>query len=83
MKRTAKPLVTLVLSAVALACAACASVDGSSGWSMSASDASVPTASLQPVSLRAQDAIAEWQFNPYPVNDDDGYEMPPVVPLEP
>ena len=83
MKRTSNPVATLVLSAVAIACSACASVDSASGWSMSATEAQAPAASLQPVSLRADHPVAEWQFNPYPVNDDDGYEMPPVVPLEP
>ena len=68
----------------ALGCAACASVDsaGGNGWSTQAQATHAP--GMQPVSMRLpEEPAAEWQFNPYPPNDDDGYEMPPVVPLEP
>ena len=77
-------LLPLPLSvALALGCVACASVDGSSGWSAHA-DSAAPSASFQPVSLRAAEPpLADWQYNPYPVNDDDGNEMPPVVPFDP
>ena len=65
--------------AAALGCAACASVDSGSGWSAQA-DSAAPSASLQPVAWRAPEPpVADWQYNPYPPNDDDGNEMPPVV----
>jgi hypothetical protein len=74
-----KPLATIFLSALALACAACASVDGGNGWSAQA-DSAAPSANFQPASLRAAEPpVADWQYNPYPPNDDDGNEMPPVV----
>ena len=72
-----KPVAPLVLTAVVLACAACASLDadtsleGSAGYAPASASASV----LQPVSAPA----ADWQHYPYPSNDDDGHPMPPVV----
>lgn len=73
-------LLPLSLSvALALGCVACATVDGSSGWSAHA-DSAAPADGFQPVALRAgEPPVADWHYNPYPPNDDDGNEMPPVV----
>lgn len=61
-----KSIATFVLSAVAIGCTACASVDGGGvSWN-------------EPASLPAATSVAEWKFTPHPVNDDEGYPMPPV-----
>jgi hypothetical protein len=73
MKRT---LLTSVLSAVAIGCTACASLDGGGSGFEPASDTASPAAMYSSSPSAAHEA--EWQFTLYPANDDDGNPMPPL-----